>query len=213
MKADMVLTDPPYGINIVNVDRIGGGDNKIHFGKIGSSKIAKTTPYRPVANDDSTDTAKEAFELMREFSKNQIIFGGNYFADFLPSKPCWCVWDKQNDGNNFADVELAWTSFDKAARIFRWKWNGMVRQGSHEIEGAKRVHPTQKPVGLFGNILSDFTKEGDIVLDLFGGSGTTLIACEQLGRKCRMMELDPHYCQVIIERWEALTGEKAEKIA
>ena len=167
----------------------------------------------PVENDDSTDTAREAYDVMQEVSRNQIIFGGNYFTDFLPPKACWVVWDKENEGNKFADVELAWTSLDKAARIYRWKWNGMVRQGSHETEGAKRVHPTQKPAGLMVNILSDFTDDGAIILDLFGGSGSTLIACEQLGRKCRMMEIDPYYCQVIIDRWEAYTGKKAEKIA
>ena len=75
-----------------------------------------------------------------------------------------------------------------------------------------RVHPTQKPVRLAGRFLTQFGKEGDIVADLFGGSGSTMIACEQLGRKCRMMELDPHYCTVIIARWEKLTGQKAVKL-
>lgn len=77
------------------------------------------------------------------------------------------------------------------------------------VEGVHRVHPTQKPVGLFSYILNDFTKENENVLDCFGGSGTTLIACEQTGRRCYMMEIDPHYCDVIIQRWENLTGEKA----
>ena len=91
-------------------------------------------------------------------------------------------------------------------------WNGLAREGSRDAEGITRVHPTQKPVGLMGYILTDFTEEGDGVLDLFGGSGSTLIACEQLNRKCYMMELDPHYCDVIIERWEQFTGEKAVKL-
>ena len=84
----------------------------------------------------------------------------------------------------------------------------MIREGEHE----KRVHPTQKPVRMLGDILKDFTKENDNVLDVFGGSGSTLIACEQLKRKCFMMELDEHYCEVIIQRWESLTGKKAELI-
>ena len=84
----------------------------------------------------------------------------------------------------------------------------MIREGEHD----KRTQPTQKPVKMIGEIMSDFTKEGDIVLDAFGGSGTTMVAAEQLGRKCRMMELDPHYCDVIIARWEQLTGLKAERI-
>lgn len=97
-------------------------------------------------------------------------------------------------------------------RLYHFLWNGLCRAGSREVEGKTRVHPTQKPVGMLGDILKDFTKEGEIVLDCFGGSGSTLIACEQLGRKCRMMELDPHYCDVIIARWEKLTGKKAELI-
>jgi site-specific DNA-methyltransferase (adenine-specific) len=91
-------------------------------------------------------------------------------------------------------------------------WNGMCREGKREVEGKKRVHPTQKPVGMLGDILKDFSKEGQSVLDLFGGSGSTLIACEQLNRKCYMMELDPHYCDVIIARWEKLTGQKATRL-
>lgn len=85
----------------------------------------------------------------------------------------------------------------------------MIRQGNRDVEGATRVHPTQKPVGLFASILSDFSQGSSVILDPFGGSGTTLIACEQTGRSCRMMEIDPKYCDVIIRRWEALTGEKA----
>ena len=84
----------------------------------------------------------------------------------------------------------------------------MIREGEHE----KRVHPTQKPIKMLSDILNDFSKEQDIVLDLFGGSGSTLIACEQLNRKARLMELDPHYCDVIIARWEKLTGLKAQRL-
>lgn len=84
----------------------------------------------------------------------------------------------------------------------------MIREGEHE----KRVHPTQKPIKMLGDVLKDFTKENDVVIDVFGGSGSTLIACEQLGRKCYMMEYDPHYCDVIIDRWEKFTGQQAELI-
>ena len=167
--------------------------------------------YAPIIGDETTETARKSYDIMKDVSDNQIIFGGNYFTDFLSPKACWVVWDKENTGN-FADVELAWTSFDKGAKLYRWQWNGMVRKGDRETELVKRVHPTQKPVGMLGAILQDFTKDGTIILDLFGGSGSTLIACEQLGRKCRMMELDPHYCDVIIARWEKLTGQKAVKL-
>lgn len=84
----------------------------------------------------------------------------------------------------------------------------MIREGEHE----KRVHPTQKPIKMLGDVLKDFTKENDVVIDVFGGSGSTLIACEQLGRKCYMMKYDPHYCDVIIDRWEKFTGQQAELI-
>lgn len=88
----------------------------------------------------------------------------------------------------------------------------MRRQGDKKTEGTKRVHPTQKPVGMLGEIIKDFSKENDSILDVFGGSGSTLIACERLNRKCYMCEIDPHYVDVIINRWETLTGKKAVKL-
>lgn len=135
------------------------------------------------------------------------MWGGNYFSKFLPPSSCWLVWDKENTGN-FADVELAWSSYKKSAKLYRWLWNGLCRKGDRATEGKKRFHPTQKPVGLFIEILKDFP--GDIILDPFGGSGTTLIACEQTGRACRMLEISPAYCDVIIQRWEQFTGHKAK---
>lgn len=216
-RADLLLTDPPYGINVVSVDKKAGGDKpfgskgKVGYGEKGKNKILDCNEYAPIIGDDTTDTARANYKAAADRTKNQIIFGGNYFTDFLPPSRCWVVWDKQNTGN-FADAELVWTSFDKGVKLYHFLWNGLCRAGSREIEGKTRVHPTQKPVGMLGDILNDFTHEGDIVLDCFGGSGSTLIACEQLGRKCRMMELDPHYCDVIIARWEKLTGKKAELV-
>lgn len=198
VKADMVFTDPPYGINVVQGKKVGGGN------------IVKSNTYSNIIGDETTDTARKNYEIVKELSDNQIIFGGNYFTDFLKPSKCWCVWDKQNTGN-FADVELAWTSFDKGAKIYHYLWNGLVREGSRDLELSKRVHPTQKPVGMIINILKDFTKENDSIIDCFGGSGSTLIACEQLNRNCYMMELDPKYIDVIISRWEKFTGEKAIK--
>lgn len=105
---DLLLTDPPYGISIVSSGgNVGGGD------------IVKTRKYLPVKNDETTETALKAIELAKEITKNQIIFGGNYFSEALSSSPCWLVWDKQNTGN-FADCELAWTSFKTAIRKFEW---------------------------------------------------------------------------------------------
>ena len=206
-KADMVFTDPPYGISIVKNNNIGG-DAKTHFGTIEGKNLVKATKYAPIKNDDTTKTAELSYKNVTAFSKNQIIFGGNYFTDFLPPRSCWLVWDKENSGN-FADVELAWTSFNKGAVLYKWLWNGLCRKGNREIEGKNRVHPTQKPVGLLSDILRDFSKSGEAILDVFGGSGSTLIACEQLERKCFMMELEPRYCDVIIRRWQKLTGQQA----
>ena len=195
-RADLSLTDPPYGVDIVQHNHVGGG------------KLAKVTDYAPILGDETPDPARKSYDIMKDVSDNQIIFGGNYFTDFLPPKACWCIWDKENTGN-FADVEMAWTSFDKGAKLYRWLWNGLCRKGERAVEGKSRVHPTQKPVGLIAEILKDFTKEDDIVLDCFGGSGSTLIACEQIDRTCYMIEYEAHYVDVIIKRWETLTGEKA----
>ena len=206
-QVDLVLTDPSYGISIVKNNNIGG-DAKKHFETTGKKNLVKATKYAPIKNDDTTKTAELSYKNVTAFSKNQIIFGGNYFTDFLPPRSCWLVWDKENSGN-FADVELAWTSFNKGAVLYKWLWNGLCRKGNREIEGKNRVHPTQKPVGLLSDILRDFSKSGDAILDVFGGSGSTLIACEQLKRKCYMMEIDQHYCDVIIRRWQTITKQTA----
>ncbi len=200
-KADIIFTDPPYGINVVKNNKVGAD-----FG------VAKKGKYNPVIADGTTETARKAFDVIKDFAPKQIIWGGNYFTDFLPKSSGLIVWDKRVDSgikNTFADGEVAWCSFHTPIRIYRQLWNGMIREG----EKQKRVHPTQKPTRLTGNIINDFTRQGAVVLDVFGGSGTTLIACEQIGRKCLTMELDPGYVDVIVERWENLTGKKAKKIA
>ena len=210
VKAKLLLTDPPYGINVVQNRQVGGG-GALHFGgKVG--KRVESSTYIPIANDDTTDTARASYDVALTCTENQIIFGGNYFTDFLPPSRCWIVWDKQNTGN-FADAELAWTSFDRGVKLYHFLWNGLCREGSREVEGKTRVHPTQKPVGMLADILKDFSEENDSILDCFGGSGSTLIACEQLNRKCYMCELSEHYCDVIISRWENFTGEAAVKVS
>ena len=176
--------------------------------RISPNAVVAARQYRPVIGDETTETAKKNYEIVKEVSENQIIFGGNYFTDFLSPSRCWIVWDKENTGN-FADAELAWTSFNKGVRLYHFMWNGLAREGSRKVEGVTRVHPTQKPVGMLAEILKDFSDEDDLILDCFGGSGSTLLACEQTGRKCCMMELDPHYVDVIIKRWEDFTGQKA----
>lgn len=197
-KANMVFTDPPYGINAVSDDGKVGAD----FG------VAQKGEYKQIIADDTTETAQKAYEVLSQICERLILWGGNYFLDFLPPSDGWLIWDKRGESgirNTFADGEMAWCSFHTPVRIYHQLWNGMIREGEHE----KRVHPTQKPVKMLGEVLQDFSKDNDNIVDLFGGSGSTLIACEQLNRTCYMMELDPHYVDVIIARWEALTGEKA----
>ena len=195
----MVFTDPPYGIKVVQGNKVGGDKG---FGSVGGCKIVKSKIYSEIIGDDTTDTAREFYKTCISLGmENFIIWGGNYFTDFLPPSMCWLIWDKENTGN-FADVEMAWTSFDKAAKLYKWQWNGMIRQGDKTIEGKTRVHPTQKPVGLFGDIFNDFKFE--TCFDGFLGSGSTMVAAHQLKRKCYGMELDPKYCQVIVNRMRKL---------
>ncbi len=196
----LLLTDPPYGINVVQNDTHIGNPN---FG------LAVHNSYEKIVGDDTTDTAQAAYDLASQLTDKQIIFGGNYFLEFLPPSDGWLIWDKRGDSgirNSFADGEMAWCSFHTPVRIYHQLWNGMIREGEHE----KRVHPTQKPVQMLSDIITDFTDEADTVLDLFGGSGSTLIACEKTGRICFMCELSEHYCDVIINRWEQATGLQAE---
>lgn len=200
-RAALVLTDPPYGIKAVE----RGGHND---GKQAGHQMCRDNVYKPVINDDTTDTARDFYNLAVSYSDNQMIFGGNYFTDFLPPSRCWVVWDKQVAGS-FADGELCWTSFDKNLKIYSFMWSGMRREGDRAAEGVKRVHPTQKPVGLLSRILNDYSDQNDIIFDGFGGSGSLMIACEDTGRRCRMIELDPYYCDVIVARWEKFTGKKA----
>jgi DNA modification methylase len=119
------------------------------------------------------------------------------------------VWDKENTAQ-FADAELAWTNQDSAVRIFKHMWNGLLKDSEHN---EKRIAPTQKPVALAEWCYQQYGKEGDVVLDLFGGSGTAMIAAERTGRTCYMAELSERYCDLIIARWEAASGHTAQRPA
>ena len=199
-KADMVFTDPPYGVDVVSDDGKVGAD----FG------IAKKGVYSKVIADETTETAEKSYKVLKEFTSKMIIWGGNYFVNFLDFSDGWLVWDKRGDTgirNTFADGEMAWCSFHTPVRIYKQLWNGMIREGEHE----NRVHPTQKPVKMLGDILKDFTESNESILDVFGGSGSTLIACEQLNRKCYMIELDPKYCDVIRKRYWKFTHDGNEE--
>ena len=207
---EMVYTDPPYGISIVQGGKVGGGGA---FGgkkneKADKSNIIQSSNFAPIINDDSIDTAVEAISIIKTLGAGvEIIWGGNYYASALPNSSCWIVWDKENTGN-FADAELAWTNQPSAVRIFKHMWNGMVKASER---GQKRVHPTQKPVALAEWCFENY---GDpkTVLDLFLGSGSTLIACEQTRRDCYGMELSPAYCDVICRRYLDFVGDDGKVV-
>ena len=185
VKADMVFTDPPYGMNAVS-----------------KSGVLSEKYKTDIMNDDDNTVAINSFNLCKDYFKEikQVWWGANYYTECLPSAECWIVWDKNNGGSDQTDCELAWTNF-----------RSVVRQFTMASEKINRVHPTQKPLNLIAQIFKKFDKNNEYnnIVDLFGGSGSTLIACEQLNRKCYMMELDPHYIDVIIQRWENFTGERA----
>jgi hypothetical protein len=195
-----VFTDPPYGIGVVKRDGTIGGDNAV-----------STQTFNSVEGDDTTDAARDMYTLMGAMDIDGfVIWGGNYFTAFLPPSRCWIVWDKKTGESDFADVEMAWTSLEGSARLYSFLWNGMMREGSVAEELLSRVHPTQKPVGLFRQIMKDI--EAKAIYDPFLGSGTTLIAAEQLGRICYGMEIEPRYVDVAVKRWEDFTGKGAHRM-
>lgn len=180
---DLVLTDPPYGIK---VDSTMAKQSGQQFGRAAAPKSF----YDPT-NWDATPVERHLLDLAISKAHRAIVWGGNYFG--LPGSPCWLVWDKVNGTNGFADCELAWTNLDGAARMFRWMWNGMLRENDEPRNG----HPTQKPLGLFKWCLA--FAEGDI-LDPFMGSGTTLRAAKDLGRKAIGIEIEEKYCEIAAKR-------------
>jgi len=205
-SVDMVYTDPPYGISIVTGNKVGGGGFVGGKKNAGITKFVESSNFAPVAGDDSIDVAIEAIQTIKALqAKVEIIWGGNYYANHLDNSSCWIVWDKQNTGN-FADAELAWTNQKTAVRIFKHMWNGMVKASEH---GQKRVHPTQKPIALAEWCYENYGQDCQTVLDLFAGSGSSLIACETKKKQGYMMELSPAYCDVIVKRWEDFTGKQA----
>ena len=213
-KADMVFTDPPYGMRL-DAD-YSWADNKSFDGL--NSRSIESKKYQNVIGDhedfkpELIQTALGAFSYCKEV----FLFGADYYAELIPEKNSgsWIVWDKR--GNESADkgfgstFELAWSKQKHKRDIARIQWFGTF--GVSDDLAKKRVHPTQKPVQLAEWFFERWGGSGDLVADLFGGSGSTLIACEKTNRTCFMMELDPKYCDVIVARWEKYTGETAEQI-
>ena len=192
-KADMVFTDPPYGMNL-NTDF-----QDIHSGATTGSN------HRKVINDDKQF---DPYCILTIKAKDVLIWGADYFHHKLPLGGSWYCWDKtlgDFDGRIGNELELLWSKVPHKRIVFRHKWVGY--NGLQTQDTKTRVHPNQKPIELLIKCIELF--EHKIILDLFGGSGSTMIACEKTNRHCFMMELDPIYCDVIIERWEKATGKKA----
>ena len=191
-KAELLLTDPPYGIDygnqLVKGDEFNEKTNKHGWRNFGNPEWDKSKPKSGV------------LQYLCQITDNQIIWGGNYFTDDLPPTMGWLIWDKGQRGFSLADGEMAWTSFNNALRIKEY-----ARAKANQEE---KNHPTQKPQEIM-NWCFEYAdrhskNEIELVLDAYLGSGSTMVASHQLKRKCYGMELDPKYCQVIIDRMKKL---------
>lgn len=215
-KADMVFTDMPYGMNLdTDYSKMNGAKKNIEFKQRKKDVGGKT--YEQGKIDDFTPEMISNLFACFNYVKEIFLWGADYFAELLPNKNdgSWIVWDKRDDNEQFdkmygSSFELCWSKNKHKRDIARIRWCGVF--GTEKEFDKKRHHPTQKPTALVQWFLDRYSKDNQLIVDLFGGSGSTLIACEQLNRKCYTMELDEHYCDVIIQRWENLTGKKAELI-
>jgi len=186
-RFDAVVTDPPYGIGFSH----GGG----------GGKLARSTRLdnMPIIGDDAPFNPSQILSL----AVPTILWGANHFASRLPDSSSWIAWDKRcaDYSNDQADCEIAWTSLGGPARMFRHVWNGMLRGTESKIP---RVHPTQKPIALMEWCLG-FLPNAQTILDPFMGSGTTLVACQRLGRSGTGIELDEDYFDIACKRVDEAT--------
>jgi site-specific DNA-methyltransferase (adenine-specific) len=193
---DLVLTDPPYGINIAKNGNVGGGSHRGKAKNFGKKEWDLEIP------------SKEIFDQIFRISKNQIIFGGNYFIEYLKNTRCVITWYKHQDSpeRTFANSEIAWTSFDTNSNVYSFKWDGFIQQDMANKE--ERHHPTQKPTELFKMILRDYAVKNNYqkIFDPFMGSGTTAIACKALGLDYVGCELDKDYFEIINKRLQQVQG-------
>ncbi len=177
---DLVLTDPPYGIGVNKMTMFDG-----------AKKQKRHKEYNDVV------PAWEYFSEIRRIGCNLIIWGGNYFK--LPPTRCFLIWDKIQNFSG-ADCELAWTTFDKPAKIYR--------MSRIEAYGKGTIHPTQKPLALFQWCLENFSKKNDLILDCFCGSGTTAVACHNLKRRFICIEKDYDYWKASVERLKIVQAQQ-----
>lgn len=196
-KVDLVLTDPPYGIGESSRKNATRGKP---FGSRVDGKNARGTYVPPTDYGPyEWDTLPPDVALLNDVvgcAFYAVLWGGNYFG--LPAASKWLVWDKLNSGD-FADCELAWTNLGGAVRIFRHMWNGMLRDSERQ---SPRTHPTQKPVALMEWCLKFAPKTTSTVADPFMGSGTTGVACANLGKTFIGIEREPKYFAIACERIE-----------
>lgn len=207
-KADMVLSDPPYGM-FLDTDF---SDIKGSMKSIGRKNHTSGNKYEKVIGDNEDFKPDLIMTFFDNFNycKEMFLFGGDYFAELLPNKNdgSWLVWDKRKESQANAigsEFELIWSKNKHKRRMLRHDWFGFL-SSENQQDARNRVHPTQKPITLLVDIINQWGDNCNNIIDLYGGSGSTLIACEQLNRKCYMMELDTHYISVIIERYINFTG-------
>ena len=194
---DLCIVDPPYGIG-----EHGGKDRGESVRqKNGTVLRVRHAGHADKGWDNEPPSAEYIAELQR-VSMNQILWGANHYSDRLPfASSAWLIWDKVNGSNDFADVEMAWTSFGSAARLFPFMWNGMCqgspedgrKQQGNKALNERRIHPTQKPVALYRWLLKNYAKPGQKILDTHGGSMSIAIACDIEGYDLTLCELDPDY--------------------
>ena len=169
---DLAVVDPPYGI--------GAGSKKFING---TSKTVKD--YYKENDWDTERPTQEFFTELKRVSKNQIVWGGNYFADLLGAFRCFIFWDKTIHGNSYADGELAWTSFDRVARYYR--------KNIAQVNSEGRMHPTQKPITLYDYVFTNFASEGNLILDTHLGSQSSRISAQKAGLDFVGFEIDREY--------------------
>ncbi len=197
-----ILTDPPYGINL-----------ETDYTKMGKSDVVKPNNYRKVANDDKPF---EATSLRNYFNnvKEQFWFGANYYWRSLSNydlEGSWLVWDKRNEKSDIglgSGFELCWSANKHKQDLLRYLWTGFTARERDE----KRIHPTQKPILMLSEILDRWAEPNSVVIDMFAGSGATLIAAVKTNRIGIGIELDPYYVDLIIARLEKHTGLEAQLI-